>query len=353
MTDTKLLYEQNDFPLFQNRVYETAAEARSCARGDIRIVENADTGLIYNAAFLPELMNYDSHYDNEQSNSPRFQEHLENVAGVLERTMGKEEIVEVGCGKGRFLELLLSRGFDLTGFDPTYEGNNPRVQRKYFGADTGVRGRGLILRHVLEHIQNPADFLSSLNEANGGDGLIYIEVPCFEWICQRRAWFDIFYEHVNYFRLGDFDRMFGNVIESGHIFGGQYIYVVAELGSIRTPSIKPVERIDFPTDFTPEITLSDETHNARGVVWGAASKGVIFSLLRARQNSPVSAIIDINPAKHGKYIAGTGLLINSPESILPELADGSVIFVMNSNYLAEIRKMSGDRFRYIAIDGGR
>jgi len=39
--------------------------------------------------------------------------------------------------------------------------------------------------------------------------LIYIEVPCFDWICLHRSWFDVFYQHFN-FRLADFDRVFGS-----------------------------------------------------------------------------------------------------------------------------------------------
>ncbi|MFZ1179571.1 MAG: hypothetical protein WAO15_25630 [Mycobacterium sp.] len=44
--------------------------------------------------------------------------------------MGTDGLVEVGCGKAYFLELLQSRGCSITGFDPTYEGENPAVQRR-------------------------------------------------------------------------------------------------------------------------------------------------------------------------------------------------------------------------------
>lgn len=80
--------------------------------------------LIYNAAFRPELMKYDAHYQNEQAVSPSFRVHLESISKIIDRNMGRDSIVE---GKGYFLEMLLAKGFDITGFDPTYEGNNPRV----------------------------------------------------------------------------------------------------------------------------------------------------------------------------------------------------------------------------------
>lgn len=94
----------------------------------------------------------------------------------------------------------LARGIDVTGFDSTYDGVNPRVVKKYFEpCIIATPAKELILRHVLEHIQNPYDFLCQLRDVNAGGGLIYIEVPCFDWILQKYAWFDIFYEHVNNF----------------------------------------------------------------------------------------------------------------------------------------------------------
>lgn len=117
--------------------------------------------------------------------------------------------------KGVFSGKVFANGFDVTGFDPTYEGNNPRVEREYFKPGSINQANGLILRHVLEHVLILSTSRRQIAEANRGTGRIYIEVPCFDWICMRRAWFDVFYEHVNYFRLSDFRRIFDTVIDCG------------------------------------------------------------------------------------------------------------------------------------------
>jgi hypothetical protein len=345
MRKTRLLYQLEQLPIFQNRMYDSEAEAKACPKGDMQLVEDQESGLIYNAAFRPELMIYDAHYQNEQAVSPSFREHLESVSRIIDKCMGRESLIEVGCGKGFFLEMLLDKGFDVTGFDPTYEGNNPKVLKHYFEPGVGIRAKGLILRHVLEHIRDPFSFLCQLKEANGGSGKIYIEVPCFDWICDHRAWFDVFYEHVNYFRQSDFHRMFGSVIESGHVFGGQYLFVVAELATLREPKIGPLESVNFPHNFALGLTESRRT-----AIWGGASKGVIFSLLKARSGQPINTVIDINPAKQGKYLPSTGLLVQSPSEALATLPKGSTIYVMNSNYLEEIKEMSNNAYEYIAID---
>lgn len=349
---TNILYQQDRFPILQNRVYETVSEARNCAVGDIVIIENPQTGLVYNAAFQPELMVYDENYNNEQSLSHHFRLHLEEVATLVESLLGKDKLVEVGCGKGFFLEMLLERGVDIMGFDPTYDGNNPRVVKKYFDPDIIVdNAKGLILRHVLEHVQNPVDFLFQLQSANGGGGLVYIEVPCFEWICERRAWFDIFYEHVNYFRLSDFSRIFDRIVQCDHFFGGQYIYIIADLASLREPVFDKNDTVAFPSDFLSGLhSQKDEEAEYPICVWGGASKGVIFSLLRKRAGLKVDIVIDINPAKQGKFLPVTGLEIQSPNEGLSGLPAGVPIFVMNSNYLDEISDMSGQKFLYIGVD---
>ena len=191
-SNIRVLYRLNELPIFQNRMYESETEAKACLKGDMLLVEDQDTGLIYNMDFRPELMKYDSHYQNEQGVSNFFREHLDSVACIVDHCLGRDSLVEVGCGKGFFLEMLLEKGFNVIGFDPTYEGGNPRIRRHYFEKDVGIQAEGIILRHVLEHIQDPFDFLMQLKAANGGKGKIYLEVPCFDWILKRKAWFDIF-----------------------------------------------------------------------------------------------------------------------------------------------------------------
>ena len=85
------------------------------------------------------------------------------------------------------METLVAQGFDIIGFDPAYVGTNRRIKKEYFSRDLFQKANGIILRHVLEHIQNPINFLEKLKHANNGVGKIYIEVPCFDWICNQKA----------------------------------------------------------------------------------------------------------------------------------------------------------------------
>lgn len=196
----------------------------------------------------------------------------------------------------------------------------------------------------------------NIRDSNGGTGTIYIEVPCFDWICNHQAWFDVFYEHVNYFRVSDFGRIFGRVYESGHLFSGQYLYVVADLATVQKPAYASSSSFVLPADFLGTVDQfagrlkTTRTKKRSSVVWGGASKGVVYTLFMQRAGAEIDYVIDINPAKQGKYLPATGIRVFSPEEVLPQLGSGSGILVMNSNYLEEIRKLTGNRFILYSVD---
>lgn len=265
-----------------------------------------------------------------------------------------KKLVEIGCGKGYFIEMLLKKGYDIIGFDPAYEGDNPRIIKKFYCGESNIKVDGIILRHVLEHIPDPIKFLLMLKESNSG-GLVYIEVPCLDWIVTNRAWFDIHYEHVNYFRLSDFYLIFSKLVDTGHLFGGQYLYVVAELNSLRYPSSDEIVPFEFPNDFTYSVGFFADRIKRSGrksAVWGAASKGVIFSLFMHRNGARLEYVIDINPSKQGLFLPVTGIRVISPQEAMSKLPEGSDIYVMNSNYLEEIRQITNNRYNYLRVENG-
>ncbi|MCH4902529.1 MULTISPECIES: class I SAM-dependent methyltransferase [unclassified Pseudomonas] len=348
------LYRVTDLPVLQNRTFADPESAKASARADMLLVQDERSGLIFNAAFDADKLSYDADYQNEQAHSGQFQKHLSDVEGIIARHFKGQELIEVGCGKGYFLELLKGLGYRITGIDPAYEGENADVIKAPFTRGLGLEADAIVLRHVLEHIQDPLGFLAVIAEANQGGGQIYIEVPCFDWILEHRAWFDLFYEHVNYFRLDDLRRMFGTVHEAGHLFGGQYLYIVADLATLRLTPEQPVPRLALPDDFTASleraVQIIQGAPEQGSAIWGASSKGVIYSLFLQRAGVAVDRVVDINPAKQGRYLPLSGARVSSPQEAMDALPEGANLFVMNSNYLEEIKRMTGGRYVYHAVD---
>lgn len=129
------LHRAAGLPVLQNRTFADAISACASASGDMCLVQDEHTGLVYNQAFDESLLCYDSDYQNEQALSPAFQRHLDQVEGLIARHFAGKRLIEVGCGKGYFLELLRQRGHVVTGIDPAYEGENPDVIKAPF---TGI-----------------------------------------------------------------------------------------------------------------------------------------------------------------------------------------------------------------------
>jgi hypothetical protein len=65
-------------------MYDGKDQVIDCLKGSIRLVENHETELVYNDAFLPELMVYDDNYQNEQA---IFQRYLAKVATAISRSI--------------------------------------------------------------------------------------------------------------------------------------------------------------------------------------------------------------------------------------------------------------------------
>lgn len=342
----ELIYRQAGLPVFQNKVYPTPEAAKLAVTGDVELVQCSRTGLVYNSTFEPALLKYDKDYQNEQACSPAFNLHLEEVLEKLMKNFSTEEVgVEIGCGKGYFLEMLINAGANVAGYDPTYEGSNPRVLKKYFGEDE-IREVPdyVVLRHVLEHISSPWTFLERLVSQCKRTTKIYIEVPCFDWIVDNNSFYDIFYEHVNYFTLDVLKQAFSSVIACGKFFGGQYLYIIANLSSFQVPFSYAGRRYGplMMDRYLDSLLLNRAGQPDDLFVWGAGAKGITFANILARRSIPVSAIIDINPAKQGRFSGLSAVPIVSPKDALPRI-DGADVFVMNPVYLDEIKSMSGKR----------
>ena len=321
--NTQVIYQQQAVPLIQNKVYPTKEEAKQTTCINVTLAQSLDNGFVFSVNFDDSIIEYDVHYQNEQSNSAYFQKHLDNVIEIMQENKTLDgKVVEIGCGKAFFMDMLLAKGYDVTGFDPTYEGDSPKVVKDFFSDKyAGIGASFIILRHTLEHIANPLEFINTVAAANNYKGKVYIEVPTFEWIMKHNAIEDIFYEHCNYFTLDTLQMLFGNSV-GGHIFNGQYIYVIADLADV------------------DRLTVYDALLLEKGstAIWGVGAKGSTFLNLLDKKAEKVTCAIDINPKKQHQYVGGTGHYIIKPE----ELKENGIvnIIVMNENYIDEIKAVT-------------
>ena len=349
-------------PVVLNYRYPTAETARKVKRRDLFLRQCADCGLIFNSTFDPGAIPYDENYDNRQCFSPAFECYLTGLAEeFIERhSLHGQPVLEVGCGKGDFLKLFCRlSGGPGTGYDTTYQGpsglqrNRIRFHRRYVSAsDIRSPYAAALCRHVVEHIGTIGAFLSDLRKiaAACGDPIILIETPRFEWIAEHLCFWDIFYEHCNYFTmpcLATLCRRAGfNVIRQRATFGRQYQVLELKLdrGTARarkTKTLVPSVSLNrFARQAEMQLRRLEKKLTANGAgagwaVWGAGAKGVAL-VNRLKRNRP-RFVIDSNRGKQGGVIPGSSVPVVAPED--PRLLRLGVILIANPNYAAEIKSV--------------
>ncbi len=99
---TRELFRSENLPVFQNKMFDSEIAACSCPTGDLVLVQDMGTGLVFNEAFDANLVDYDDSYQNEQACSDTFRQHIEAVTKIIDRHCFGKTILEIGCGKGFF-----------------------------------------------------------------------------------------------------------------------------------------------------------------------------------------------------------------------------------------------------------
>jgi SAM-dependent methyltransferase len=362
------VFEQSDVPIHTSTLLASREQAIAYPTADLRLVVCRDCGLMTNAAFDAPGHDYSASYEEVQSFSPRFRTYLSELAETLVRrhSLTGRDVFEIGCGRGDFLlEVCALTGAAGYGVDPSFretslEGPGSArvtVQRAFFTAEHVPAGIAAVLcRHTLEHVHDVSTFLRALREGvepTPGAAIVF-EVPDTLRVLQEAAFWDIFYEHCSYFTTGSLARAFrsaGLVPERlERTFDDQYVVVTAHAGRPGEGAPLPAEEepgevVDLALTFARTVGRAREEWGARlaaarargerAVIWGAGSKGVAFLSMLGLADE-VAFAVDVNPAKHGMFMPGTGHEIVAPER-LTEIRPG-VVIVMNPVYADEIKQ---------------
>lgn len=379
-------------PAMLNRLLPTREEALKAKGVDLRFLRCDDLehcGFVWNAAFDADSVRYAPGYINDQSQSPAFRAHLDQVrsriAAMIQHVEG--EFLEIGCGQGDFLHQLCDESTrNGIGFDPALDDDRPttspsrddgaanhsgharertwgagvRVQlhRGYFDQDAAhslaASLAAIVCRHVLEHIPQPKSILQHAFNAATDRTVVYIEVPCVEWIIEHGAFFDLFNEHCSLFSPRSLHRA---LRETGftHIrierdFGGQYLTATATIAETADRDAEVDESLAMRSADHAKDSLTDARnavdHDLRDLlgarpclIWGAGAKGVSLVNHLRLDAARVPALIDIHPLKRNRFVPITGQQVIAPSDIPRSARDASpLILVMNPNYLGEIRR---------------
>jgi hypothetical protein len=370
----EVLFHRSKVPVLLNRLYDQSDEAKAASTGSLAIAVCHGCSFIFNDQFRQSLVHYDQTYENDQSQSPAFRRHMESVARSILGQFGANEIVEIGCGQGLFLERLVEASggrISARGFDPAFRRrplpSQIAIEATVFRGSAVAEGKKpdtVIARHVIEHIPRPVDFLIEIRRSldSWSDWTLFLETPNVEWILDNLAVHDFFYEHCSYFSEESIETALAlagfATVKVETIFDDQYLLAVAiPQTSRRDVSSHCAHRIRASAerfrDKAPQVELSwaeqVETGSRNGGVaaWGAGAKGISFSSLVDPRGDLLAGIVDISSKKQHRFVPISGLPVLSPV----EVASNRVrtVVVMNPIYHAEIKRQLADLDSYPSI----
>lgn len=353
--------QRQQVPVHQNLLISNQHSAINARRGDITMCVCKNCGFVFNHRFDPQKLSYGGEYENTQTHSPYFLKYLQDYAKWLinDENVQNKRIVEVGCGKGAFIRMLIEpEEYNNTGhgFDPSYLGpleelsGRLRFHRKFYDSNSEhIPADIVVCRHVIEHIQYPIQLLSSVRKAllNNIDARIYFETPCVNWILKNKVIWDIFYEHCSLFTASSLCTAFqkaGFAVDNvKHIFEGQYLLISATF-----------KNEDEYVEFNPGNTCKlahEYSKQEKGIVrqwkskieklatqgniavWGAGAKGNTFVNMIDSKRELINCLIDVNPNKQDHFVPGTGHPIVGVKELTKR--DIKYAIQMNPNYYEE------------------
>jgi len=365
------ILEIDQVPIHCNLLYASRNKALQAPRGDIRLGFCRYCGHVFNKAFKTELMDYTQYYENSLYFSPLFQNYTESLASDLvdRYDLHGKDIIEIGSGKGDFLKVICKLGDNRgVGFDPTYvpkqsdngkeKGQIKFVHQFYSESSALYKADFICCRHVLEHIQYPFDFLNTVRRSIGKrlNMVVFFEVPNVMFTIRDLGIWDLIYEHCSFFSKSSLYFLFKScgfkIYDIKETYKGQYLCIEAlpvknlqiskhyfygelkDLSShIKIFANKYIDKIKVWRYNLKQVIQRKQ----KVVVWGAGSKGVTFLNILNTQKK-IEYVVDINPRKQEKYIAGTGQQIVQPEFLRNYRPD--MIIVMNPIYQDEIRQIT-------------
>lgn len=361
--DLQRFYEVSGVPVNSCMLVGDREAAVAFPTGDLRLSFCPACGFIQNDAFDPAMTTYSVGYEETQAFSPHFRAFAEQLAAdLVERhDLRDRDILEIGCGKAEFLLTLCALGGNRgIGIDP---GVDPRrippdagvsvIADFYSPAYTHLDADFVCCRHTLEHIAPVADFvdLVATSTACRRGAPVFFEVPDVRRVLREGAFWDLYYEHCSYFTLRSLARLFQDhgyaVTRLQTAFAAQYLLLDAVLDSGPQPPIED-DLADVARDVDHFATIVRQAqaewagrverfaHDGKRVVlWGSGSKAVAFlTTLDIRDH--ITDVVDINPYKQGKYLAGTGQRIIAPAQLTLDPPDAVV--VVNPVYRSEIER---------------
>jgi len=347
---------------------EPVKPGNTVSSGPLTVLNCKDCGYV----FLKEVIDcsiYNDYIYTPQS-SDEVVEYLRNFVHNAKTELGLKPGqcgLEVGSGDGSLCREFNNSGIKFTGIEPSKMLCNISRQKNQvetYNDFLGIKlAEGLdkvdlvVVRHVLEHVNDFTSFFQAIDRCLKHDGTLLIEVPYLGDIVCQKQFYAFFFEHLSYFSVSSLESL----LKLFNFYINRVEFVSPEGGSIlvyatRKPSTPRQERPDFnhaslallrSAFFSFRLKFETLVRESGPIAaYGAGQRGITLLNLLGASSKNVVAVFDENPGYHGLYTPQSGIPVRSPEEMTMERVSGKVL-ILASSYDDQIRnkyKHMGSRF---------
>jgi SAM-dependent methyltransferase len=334
---------------------------------------------------------FDADYSYFSSFSSTWLQHAERYVVNMQARFGLNEtshVVEVAANDGYLLQYVKARGISCLGIEPTAStaaaarSKGIDIVEDFFGvrlarelAAQGLQADLTAANNVLAHVPDINDFVAGFAVLLKPKGVATFEFPHLLQLLAENQFDTIYHEHFSYLSLTAVSSIFSH--------NGLTVFDVEELtthgGSLRVFA----QRSDFVTQTvahrvaemmarekaagmtTPDYyagfqSRADQIKNAflaflieaknagkKVVAYGAAAKGNTLLNYAGVRPDLLPWVIDLNPAKQGKYLPGSRIPIIDETRLREERPD--YVLILPWNLLGEVM----EQLEYIREWGGQ
>ncbi|MFA5771232.1 MAG: class I SAM-dependent methyltransferase [Thermoplasmata archaeon] len=246
-----------------------------------------------------------------------------------------KSIFDIGAFDGRFLNIARSRGYVVFGIEPSEEGVQEAMNKYGIRIIKGFFNENFLnsfsekfdiitIIHVLEHIQNPLDFLKSTIKITNPNKYIYIEVPDTSRPFVNNIADFFSNQHIMHYTEGSL-RNIASIL-------GLHVVAVEKLQEIPIIRIllknEKVEKCTLKNEYEINKNIMKEYKHRRTkfiqhlkskinpnikkiIIYGAGMHTTQLLQSGLLNNVKIDCIVDFNPKKHGMLFEGYE--VQSPE----------------------------------------
>jgi SAM-dependent methyltransferase len=269
---------------------------------------------------------------------------------VRKNSLKGKKVVEIGCGRGEYLNIMRQCGVDSYGieygddsvsqcvkdglkvFKGFIEDENNRIEKAPFDA--------FFILSFLEHLPDPNSALRGIYNNLADDAVGIVEVPNFDMILRNKLFSEFMRDHLFYFTresLGVALSLNGfEIISCGEVW---HDYIISA-------TVKKRGRTDLSSFSNHRAKIEKEIRDYIGrfnkvAIWGAGHQAfAIMSMFDL--GGKIRYVVDSAPFKQGKYTPATHTPIVARDTLRTDPVDAVIIIA--GGYSDEVKKIINEKF---------